>query len=154
MLRQAEPVGTRNRARFLCRCECGTERPVRHDLLSARISLSCGCLARERSARRRTHGRTSQGRTNGDRTYVSWKGMKQRCYDQEHENYPNYGALGVSVCERWRNSFANFVADMGERADGMTLDRIDPAGNYEPSNCRWADWVTQNNNKRHQQVVA
>lgn len=74
--------------------------------------------------------------------------MKQRCADPAHENYPYYGGSGVIVCDRWVDDFNAFVADMGERPAGMTLDRIDPRGNYEPGNCRWADAFTQNTNRR------
>jgi hypothetical protein len=81
-------------------------------------------------------------------TYNSWRGMKYRCtLPSQTDNYKNYGALGVRFCDRW-NVFANFLEDMGVRPEGMTLDRIDPTGNYEPSNCRWADAKTQAANKR------
>lgn len=73
--------------------------------------------------------------------------MRQRCQDPNSDGFANYGMRGVKVCERWQD-FANFLADMGPRPHGMTLDRIDPSGNYEPGNCRWADWSTQNRNKR------
>jgi len=80
--------------------------------------------------------------------------MRQRCYDPNHHNYKHYGAQGTTVCARWRDSFINFLADMEERPEGMTLDRIDPYGNYDPSNCRWADAKTQNNNKRKHKRAA
>lgn len=73
--------------------------------------------------------------------------MRQRCQDPNADQYPLYGAMGVKVCERWQD-FSLFLADMGPRPRGMTIDRIDPYGDYEPSNCRWADWSTQNRNKR------
>jgi hypothetical protein len=139
----------RKRSRFLCRCECGTERVVRGDILRSGISASCGCLGREHSAIAHvTHGYTRGGRSNGNPTYVSWKAMKQRCSATHGSKHRWYAAQGVTVCERWARSFAAFVADMGERPATMTLDRINPCGNYEPSNCRWADATTQNNNQR------
>jgi hypothetical protein len=74
--------------------------------------------------------------------------MKQRCLNPNHGEYKNYGGRGITVCPRWVDSFANFVSDMGERTDGLTIDRINVNGNYEPDNCRWADWFVQNNNQR------
>lgn len=78
--------------------------------------------------------------------YAGWQQMILRCHDPKNSIYPRYGAVGIRVCDRWRDNFQNFLADMGDRPEGMTLDRIDPTGNYEPSNCRWADAKTQRNN--------
>lgn len=79
---------------------------------------------------------------------TSYRSMISRCYNQEHTNYRNYGGRGITVCDRWIGSYVNFREDMGFRPVGLTLDRIDPNGNYEPSNCRWATWSQQNKNKR------
>jgi hypothetical protein len=73
--------------------------------------------------------------------------MKQRCLNPKATAYAYYGGRGVTICERWM-SFDNFLADMGERPEGRTLDRIDPYGNYEPSNCRWATYAEQTHNRR------
>jgi hypothetical protein len=80
--------------------------------------------------------------------YRAWQAMKQRCGNSRNTNYAWYGARGISVCARWRNSFANFQADMGPRPPGKTLDRIDVNGNYAPGNCRWATAAEQRANQR------
>lgn len=81
------------------------------------------------------------------RTYNSWRSMKKRCYWPGAVDWAYYGALGVTVCEKWQD-FDGFYEDMGERPDGKTLDRVDPHGNYESSNCEWADDFQQARNKR------
>jgi len=84
------------------------------------------------------------------RAYSVWSSMKSRCTNPKQENYRYYGARGITVCERWEE-FSAFFEDMGHPPDGYSIDRIDPCGNYEPSNCRWADAITQANNKRPKQ---
>ncbi len=79
--------------------------------------------------------------------FNSWAGMIQRCKDINKDGYQYYGGRGITVCERWE-TFANFLEDMGEKPEGLTLDRIDRDGNYEPSNCRWASLSEQARNKK------
>jgi len=75
--------------------------------------------------------------------------MRQRCFNVNAVSYPNYGGRGITVCERWRGSFDNFLADMGESpGPEFSLDRIDVDGNYEPGNCRWATRKEQRANRR------
>ena len=82
------------------------------------------------------------------KTYKRWIAMKQRCYNPNHNAYNNYGGRGIKICERWLNSFSNFFADMGERPNGMTLDRINNDGDYTPRNCRYATPKEQIKNQR------
>lgn len=84
--------------------------------------------------------------------WAIWCGMRQRCYDTNHPAYKDYGGRGINVCERWRRSFADFIANMGERPPGYTLDRIDNDGDYEPDNVRWATRTDQARNSRRCKV--
>jgi hypothetical protein len=149
VLSEAEKVG-KERA-FLCRCDCGTERVVLLGSLRTGKTQSCSCLNKEilseRDCTYSTHGHTT-----GDtqtRTYTSWSKMLYRCRTSTCHAYADYGGRGISVCERWL-SFENFLADMGERPEGKTLDRWpDNDGNYEPGNARWATPKEQQANRRN-----
>lgn len=135
----------------MCRCSCGIEKLIKADNLVRGHTKSCGCIALERlSARSRTHGHAS-GRVSP--TYRIWSGMIDRCENANTPCFVNYGGRGISVCARWRESFKNFLADMGERPAGMSIDRIDNDGNYEPDNCRWASKTEQGRNKRSNRLV-
>jgi len=107
---------------------------------------SCGCAKIEGLITRSTkHGHATNGISP---TYYSWAGMKSRCYDPNHSHFKYYGQMGVKVCDRWLNSFASFLEDMGEKPPGRSLDRIDTYGDYSPANCRWATPKEQAANKR------
>jgi hypothetical protein len=97
-----------------------------------------------------THGHARKGKQTG--TYLSWKEMKKRCANPNQKYWKNYGGRGIRVCDRWLNSFENFLADMGERPEGTSIDRYpNNDGNYEPGNCRWATRKQQRANRRDSQ---
>lgn len=139
----------RGQARWLCKCDCGQSCERNSYNLRAGVTKSCGCLRKEMGATlgrsTRTHGHASSRSL----TYNTWTKMKDRCNNPKHTKWRLYGGRGITVCDRWMNSFEDFLADMGERPPGMSIDRYpDKDGNYEPGNCRWATLEQQNQNRR------
>lgn len=142
-----ETVGKYYHAHWRCRCDCGSERVVRANHLTSGETVSCGCYGKEQVRKAtRKHGHASRLHVNTSPTYRSWRSMWTRCTNSKQKSYKYWGARGITICDRWQ-SFETFLADMGERPVGATLDRIDPNGNYEPSNCRWATFSVQTRNR-------
>lgn len=134
------PATKKEKSFCMCKCDCGAEIKVRTDNLRGGHTRSCAGQAK-------LHHKTYFAR-NDKRERKSWGSMIQRCTNPNSANYKYYGARGITVCERWVNSFENFFADMGARPEKTSLDRINNNGNYEPGNCRWATAREQYMNKR------
>lgn len=144
---------SRGGARWRCACDCGRWSVVRATLLMSGHTTSCGHIAREKArqlcAAKRKHGWSAKGAE-----YTTWQTMKDRCYNPRSKGWKRYGGRGIKVCERWRNDFAAFLLDVGQRPKpGFTLDRIDNDGDYAPGNCRWTTARVQGNNRSTNRLV-
>jgi hypothetical protein len=129
------------------KCDCGRDTTTGWQALRIGHTTSCGCFYREEAGRRnRTHGESHKNRTT---EYSTWASMIQRCTTPGASNYERYGGRGITVCDRWLNSYEAFLADMGRKpSSAHSIDRINNDGDYEPSNCRWVTIDVQARNKR------
>jgi len=138
--------------RWVCKCDCGNSCIIRTACLRRGHTTSCGCFQKEvRGKANYIHGLSR----NTTPEYRAWKAMKKRCYNPNYIHFDEYGGRGIIVCERWINSFDNFLSDMGERPSPThSLDRWpDKNGNYEPTNCRWGTKSEQSNNRRNNIII-
>lgn len=141
-------IGKKSRQNvWLCKCDCGESHQSTASHLNRGVVKSCGC---KKGFTKHNHC----PRSGASSEYSCWRNMKQRCYNQKNPEFKNYGYRGISVCERWLNSFENFVEDMGYKpGENYSIDRIDVDGNYCPENCRWSTTKDQNDNKRQSVII-
>jgi len=141
-------IGTiKNKARVICKCDCGNIKIVNICNIKRGLTLSCGCLQKEKASQAQiNHGMS------GKPEYIIWCGIKARCFNENEPAYNRYGGRGITVCTSWLEKeygFLNFFRDMGKRPSKKhSIDRINNDGNYEPSNCRWATAKMQAKNRR------
>ncbi len=138
--------------RVNCMCDCGKNIDVRLRSLRQGNTKSCGCYSivvqKENAIKRNTTHNLSK-----TSEYKTWRSMKHRCFNSNNKHYRHYGGRGITVCERWSESFINFYNDMGPKPTPLhSIDRIDVNGNYEPSNCKWSTASEQQKNKRKYEI--
>lgn len=161
VIEQVESSKSKRRV-WSCQCDCGNFIETASNNLLSGDTTSCGCLAlsgdmRVKHGHSRLLKKTTRDRVPGfgkrSKVYIAWCNMKHRCYSESYICYDQYGGRGITVCERWQNSFENFLVDMGEPADPrLSLERLDVNGHYEPDNVVWASQFVQSMNKQETQA--
>jgi len=148
VLQRASAIGSKN-VMWLCQCDCG-ETTTGAAANLGKTKFSCGCLQKEVARKSMSGNRLARTGLHGKSHYPEWgvwSRMKDRCYNTNNEKYHRYGGRGITVCDRWLNSFEDFLDDMGRRpSKRYSIDRIDNDGNYEKSNCRWTTMAIQRRN--------
>lgn len=145
--------GQRHRV-WLFRCECGNDVLIPIGQARAGGTKSCGCKKSEFVAKARTsHGYANHRKTGKiNSTYLAWVNIRNRCFNKKNDRYHVYGGRGITVCERWMK-FENFISDMGEKPEGMSIERIDVNKEYSPENCKWIPMKSQYKNKTNTILV-
>src|SRR5690606_32173246 len=134
-----------------CKCDCGNIKNVRSYQLHKGITKSCGCLRGIKLSK----SRTTHGLTSSSPFYCTWAKMKARCFSEKNRSYKHYGGRGITMCDEWRDDFMtfhNWCISSGYKK-GLSIDRIDNNGNYEPDNCRWSTQKEQQRNRRSNRLV-
>ena len=151
VLKFDKKIETSNNKKYywLCKCECGNIVSINSASLKNGHTLSCGCLRLENCIKA-----TKKHLQTGSDLYYVWSQIKQRCNNPNNKRYKNYGARGIKFCNEWEDftNFYNWAKENGYKK-GLTIDRIDNNGNYEPSNCRWITNKEQQNNKRNNHLI-
>ena len=132
---------------WIGRCKCGTVRPFQLNGLQTGNAKSCGCwekIPENNPAYKHGHSR----RNNESREFICWLNIKQRCFNPKGTGYKLYGGRGITMCKRWKDSFEDFLADMGPCPENQEIDRINVDGDYAPANCRWVTEEVQHKNQR------
>lgn len=147
VIKEVEKENNNRKRYWLCKCTCNKEIIVEQGNLKNHLTQSCGCLRKEKAVQ---NNPTHLNGLSETRLYQTWYNMKERCYNKERKDYEYYGKIGITVCEEWKSNFLSFYewAINNGYEDDLTIDRVNPYGNYEPTNCRWATRKEQAHNKR------
>lgn len=149
-IKRSTESGTNKGVYWLCHCDCGKEKYIRGADLRDGSVKSCGCLKDEKTSKRfRKHGQSNT------LLYDIWSSMKGRCFRKTCKDYPNYGGRGITVCNEWKNDFQAFYdwAISHGYKDHLTIERMNPNGNYEPQNCTWLENEKQAINRRNTKLI-